>query len=173
MSESGRESGTARKEGGMEGNRGKLPQNPLSRLDTLGCAPAVVVAKGHPHEVLMSGSLNQPPLASTTLRHRRQPPSSTKAPRRGKNSRYWVESESVSCSFPRRIAVPFLLLLLHPRRPRCSFLSARFTPSTLLRRLPRGIIRGSVHKNRGNKDPFSRPKREGQRGEGRGGRGRG
>lgn len=148
----------------MEGDRGKLPQNPLSRLDTLGCAPAVVVAKGHPHEVLMSGSLNQPPLASTTLRHRRQPPSSTKAPRRGKNflGIGWVESESVSCSFLRRIAV------LLPPPP-------SLTPAVLLLpslplssiRLGRGIIRGLVHKNRGNKDPFSRPKRGRTSGEGK------
>lgn len=66
------------------GGKGKLPQNPLSRLDTLGCASVVVVeAKEAPsptHEVLMSGSLNQPPLASTSLsaiaanRHRRRKP---------------------------------------------------------------------------------------------------
>jgi hypothetical protein len=132
------------------GAAGRLTQNPLSRLDTLGCAWVVVVeAKGHPHEVLMSGSLNQPPLASSppSLRYRRQPPSSTKAPRRGKNflGVGRIEGEPVSCSFR--------------GRSRCSSFSVRNLPSPL----PSIIIRESVHKNRGNKGPF----RDQRKGDGR------
>lgn len=71
------------------------------------------------------------------LCHRRQPPSSSKAPRRGKNflGVGWVEGVLL---FSQRIAVS--LFLHSPTLCCCSP-----TPT---------IILGSVHKNRGNKDPF-------------------
>lgn len=79
--------GGERKEGREKERERNYPKTRYLDWTPWGCALVVVVeAKGHPHEVLMSGSLNQPPLASISLStHRHQPPSSTEAPRRGKN----------------------------------------------------------------------------------------
>lgn len=75
------------------------------------------------------------------LRRRRQPPSSSKAPRRGKNflGVGWIGGRAVSCSFREESRYPYFSAL----RPSAG------RPPTL------AIILGSVHKNRGNKDPFS------------------
>lgn len=126
------------------GGKGKLPQNLLSRLDTLGCASVVVVeAKGapppHPRGANVWQLKSTPSRFHLPLCHRRQPPSSSEAPRRGKNflGVGWVGGRAVSCSFREESRCPY------------------FSNPSLRCPLTPTIILGSRHKNRGNKDPFS------------------
>jgi hypothetical protein len=143
-----------RKEGAER--RETTPKSAIS-IGHLGARAVVVVveAKGHPHEVLMSGSLNQPLLAVPPPPAPLSPPTAIagESPEAWeKLSRHWVGRRGAALLFSQRIAVSFFPRVATLPSPNPWLLSCDHRAS-------RDIIPGSVHKNRGKKDPFSRPRR--------------